>query len=179
MTITLARVLGIKLTTLCIVALLHFWKHVTAVAHHLCDKHAGIFIGGLMHSLLKMLYCCITVNVCYFAQDDDHMYRKRYRQIRKTRKLGCPALAIIKECVFFPDFKVLSEYYYRVYIVQLCIVYDYYCFCLTAVLEVFFWLYFTQTSTHLDEMLHSSRNVEIASRVPRKDTKTCTFVHCQ
>jgi len=124
-TIILARVLGIKLTTLCIVALLHFWKHVTEVAVIYATNMQPFFIDGFMQFAKNVVLfglhmycninCCITVNVCYFAQDDDEMYRKRYRQTRKTRKLGCIALAIIKEWVFFPDFKVLSEYYYRVY----------------------------------------------------------------
>jgi len=35
------------------------------------------------------------------VEDDDHSYRrKQYRKIRTTRKLGCPDVAVVKECIF-------------------------------------------------------------------------------
>jgi len=81
----------------------------SAPAHRACDiilnllsylKVAKITFSG-MHS-----YCKCRVLYTH----ENHSYtKKRYRDKRKIRKLGCPAVVIIQNCPFFTDFKVCYE----------------------------------------------------------------------
>ena len=62
---------------------------------------------------------------------DDHSYRKgKYRRIRTTRKLSCPAKILVNERVVFPEYKVsilmillyylaLSTNYFRYLLLEL------------------------------------------------------------
>lgn len=87
-----------------IILFLFFWS-VSCKSKHRNRRHCQYPDCFLQHVLI-LCVCLKSSDNNFLSLQTDHDMRKRKRNIRGTKKLGCPAVVHVYEMLKFPDFNV-------------------------------------------------------------------------